>query len=131
PSGVTTTAPAGSVSTTLPTSGASATTLPQVAIVLVPRYPAGTGGTTGSWTSPSFTVASSPWNIGWAYACTGSNPSFTVTVNPGNTAAVTGTSLTGQNVTPESTTGTFTITATGSAGCQWAVKVTGIGTPAS
>lgn len=133
----TTVAGAGSAAATQPGSeaaGSTATSTPaadQVAIILLPRYPAGTGGTTGNWTSPSFTVSTGTWDIGWAYACTGSNPSFQVMVGPSNSVAVTGTSTSGQGVTPQSSSGTFTLAVQATAACYWAVKVTGVGTPAS
>lgn len=119
--------------TTTTAAGGTATSLPP-ASVLVPATQL-----TGDWTSPVFTILGGTWNIGFAYACqsaSASPPGFQVFVVAANqvpsasaTPAVSGTAAQGQSVQPETSTGSQQIVVEGAAGCRWAVKVTGSGTP--
>ncbi|MHB8681846.1 MAG: hypothetical protein ACYDA2_07110 [Acidimicrobiales bacterium] len=102
------------------------------AIVLIPR----TEARGGPWTSPQFTIDGGTWNIGWAYQCTpapNAGVAFSVAVVPVGQSpgapAVSETAPSGQGVTPESSTGAQVIEVQAPAGCLWAVKVTGSGTP--
>ena len=122
----TTTTVAGSTGSTAPPTAAGSGT----ATILVPRFQS-----QGNWTSPTFTIASGTWNIGWAFQCTpapASGPGLQVfVVDPGaapsGTAAVSETVASGQGVTPLTTTGAQQIVVQAPTGCIWVVKVTGIG----
>jgi hypothetical protein len=88
---------------------------------------------TGDWTSQSFTVSSSPWNIGWAYRCSGpsSGAAFKVFVfaansGPGPTPVIDETAASGQSVTSATGTGTEQLAVVAPATCEWIVKVTGV-----
>lgn len=132
PGGGTATTGAGATTTTTG-AGGTTTSLPP-ASVLVPATQL-----TGDWTSPAFTILGGTWNIGFAYACqaaSASPPGFQVFVVPANqvpaasaTPAVDGTETQGQSVQPETSVGSQQIVVEGAAGCRWAVKVTGSGTP--
>ncbi len=135
PSGSTATTSGTATSTTV--AGAPApTTSPTVApaagpdVVLVPQQTS-----QGNWTSSAFTVAAGTWKIGWAYQCTpapSASPAFQIFVvqagaGAGSSAAVTGTTGSGQDVTPETTAGSQQIIVQTQPNCRWAVKVTGYG----
>jgi hypothetical protein len=89
----------------------------------------------GDWTSPSFTIGSGQWNIGWAYRCTpapAAGPAFQIFVfptggSPSGTPAVSQTAGSGQSVTPQTTSGSQQLQVQVPAGCLWVVKVTGVG----
>ena len=127
-------APAGSTATTAaaasgssPTTAASSSGAIQV---LVPRTQS-----QGDWTSPTFTIASSTWYVGWAYQCTpvpASGPAFQIFIVPSGgqaqgSAAVTSGGATGDAVSPETTPGSQQIIVHAPSGCVWVVKVSGVG----
>jgi hypothetical protein len=88
----------------------------------------------GNWTSTPFTIATGPWNIGWAFRCTPAptaGESFQVFVipaggTPGATPAVNETGASGQSVTSQSSVGSQKIMVQAPGNCIWAVKVTGL-----
>jgi hypothetical protein len=88
----------------------------------------------GNWTSPSFTIGSGTWNIGWAFQCTpppAAGPSFQVFVvstggSPSGAPVVSGTGGSGQSVTSQTSAGSEQLVVEAGASCVWAVKVTGV-----
>jgi len=120
-----TTTPPSATSTTAPATATAGGT----AQVLVPRYQS-----QGNWTSPTFTITSGTWQLGWAFQCSPAPSSgsgfqaFAITPggSPG-TAAVTGSGASGSGITPLTSAGAQQIQVQAAAGCIWVVKVTGIG----
>jgi hypothetical protein len=126
--GPTTTAPAGSVTTTTAPTTSQTTTPGQPLQLILPATQM-----QGNWTSPSFSITVSPWNIGWAFQCTpapASGPAFQVFAAPAGgstptTPVVNESGASGQSITTATSLGSQVLVVKSPANCEWAVKVTG------
>jgi hypothetical protein len=131
-SSTTTTAGSGSSTTSTTSSSNSPTTTPSTGTPPA-RLLVGPTQSQGNWTSPTFSITTPSWDIGWAFQCTpapSAGPSFQISVVPVGTAptgtpAVTETGASGQSVATESSVGQQVLVVEAPANCAWAIKVTG------